>query len=180
MGETPVPAQQQEAGQAARVSPPHVDARGESHSLGSPPQGSPPPVRLSRRCTLPVPDRATFAMLRTARRVRRGPVTLAWVGDAGSGPSPGHGQTNVAFAITRKVGGAVVRNRIRRRLRAATRQLGPRLAPGAYLISAGAEAASAPYDVLVACLDTAAVAARSAPRTTSSSPPPTPAAGRPG
>jgi ribonuclease P protein component len=41
----------------------------------------------------------------------------------------------VAYAIPRKLGGAVVRNRLRRRLRAAVDQVVGEMAPGAYLIS---------------------------------------------
>jgi ribonuclease P protein component len=54
----------------------------------------------------------------------------------------------VAYAITRKVGSAVVRNRVRRRLRALNRELASRMRPGAYLMTARAEAASMPYDQL--------------------------------
>jgi ribonuclease P protein component len=47
----------------------------------------------------------------------------------------------VAYAIGRRVGTAVVRNRVRRRLRALTREAAPLLHPGAYMISVGPEAA---------------------------------------
>ncbi len=46
----------------------------------------------------------------------------------------------------RRAGGAVVRNRIRRRLRSIVREA--ELAPGSYLIGAGPEAATLPYDEL--------------------------------
>ncbi len=39
-------------------------------------------------------------------------------------------RTRVGFSTSRRLGGAVVRNRVRRRLRAIVRQLAPRLAPG--------------------------------------------------
>jgi ribonuclease P protein component len=45
----------------------------------------------------------------------------------------------VAYAIGRKVGGAVERNRLRRRLRAIVGQLAPQLRPSAYLIGASPE-----------------------------------------
>ena len=54
----------------------------------------------------------------------------------------------VAFAVGRGVGGAVVRNRVRRRLRSAIAELaadGAGLAGGAYLVAATPEAAGAPY-----------------------------------
>jgi ribonuclease P protein component len=41
-----------------------------------------------------------------------------------------------------------VRNRIRRRLRAVLAELTPRLGAGGYLVGAGREAASAPYEEL--------------------------------
>jgi ribonuclease P protein component len=84
-----------------------------------------------------------FAALRAeGRRVRRGPVTITWLpGDDGQPP-------RVAYAIGRRVGGAVVRNRVRRRLRAVTADLTPRMRPGAYLFGAGREAASVPYEEL--------------------------------
>jgi len=54
-----------------------------------------------------------------------------------------------AFAINRKVGNAVVRNRVRRRLRAILRDLdrpeAVGLAPGAYLVSVRPEAANLSY-----------------------------------
>jgi ribonuclease P protein component len=49
----------------------------------------------------------------------------------------------VAFAIGRRVGGAVVRNRLRRRLRAVLTTLGP--GAGDYLIGAGPQAADLPF-----------------------------------
>jgi ribonuclease P protein component len=50
----------------------------------------------------------------------------------------------VAFAVPRAVGGAVDRNRLRRRLRAALHDLEPELVPGgAYLFGAGPAAMSA-------------------------------------
>jgi len=47
----------------------------------------------------------------------------------------------VAYAIGSKVGGAVERNRLRRRLRAIVREVAPELRPGAYLITAAPAAA---------------------------------------
>jgi ribonuclease P protein component len=54
----------------------------------------------------------------------------------------------VAFAIGRRAGSAVVRNRLRRRLRTLVREASPRLPPGAYLINAASEAATLPYQDL--------------------------------
>jgi ribonuclease P protein component len=90
-------------------------------------------------------DRATFAALRhSGRRVRRGPVTITWApGDPAEPP-------RVAYAIGRRVGGATVRNRVRRRLRAIVRDLQPALGPGAWLIGAAPEVANLSYGELKA------------------------------
>ncbi|MGB7051825.1 MAG: ribonuclease P protein component [Acidimicrobiales bacterium] len=72
-----------------------------------------------------------FAALRKApARGRSGPigVSFAQVAEPG-GPL-------VGFAVSRRVGGAVVRNRLRRRIRAVMRDLAPSLQDGAYLVSA--------------------------------------------
>jgi ribonuclease P protein component len=86
-------------------------------------------------------DRATFeALRRTGTRARRGPVTVTYA--PGAEPEP-----RVAYAIGRRVGTAVVRNRVRRRLRAAIGTL-EELVPGAYLVAAGPEAAGQTYEEL--------------------------------
>jgi ribonuclease P protein component len=90
-----------------------------------------------------ISDRATFqALRRSSRRVRRGPITISFVeGEPGSTP-------RVAYAIGRRVGGAVHRNRLRRRLRAIAFELGPDLQPGAYLIAAAPAATGLSYGEL--------------------------------
>ncbi|MGQ0744702.1 MAG: ribonuclease P protein component [Acidimicrobiales bacterium] len=89
-----------------------------------------------------VTDRATFAALGRTRRARRGPLSVAWLaGRPGEAP-------RIAFSVSRKVGGAVVRNRIKRRLRAAMAESQTQLQPGAYLLAAGSEVATMPYSEL--------------------------------
>ena len=67
----------------------------------------------------------------------------------------------VAYAIGRPVGGAVVRNRVRRRLRAATRAHAGELAPGhAYLVHVAPGAAGRSYADLEAALERALCALR--------------------
>lgn len=64
---------------------------------------------------------------------------------------PGAADVRVAFSIGRKVGPAVVRNKLRRRLRAAARDLDRStggLPTGAYLIMLRPEAAGRSYDDL--------------------------------
>jgi len=55
---------------------------------------------------------------------------------------------NVAYAISRKVGNAVVRNHIRRRLRALFDDLVPQPHPGNYLVRCGNETGNLTYDEL--------------------------------
>lgn len=73
-------------------------------------------------------------------------MTVTWA-PADDGDTP-----RVAYAIGRAVGGAVVRNRVRRRLRAAVAEIEPQLRPGAYLFGARPEAATAPYRELKAAV----------------------------
>jgi ribonuclease P protein component len=81
-------------------------------------------------------------------------VTSAVVG-------PGSEPPRVAYAVGRGVGGAVVRNRVRRRLRAATRVHAAELVPGhAYLVGATAAAARSSYADLSTALHDALRASR--------------------
>jgi len=84
-----------------------------------------------------VRDRASFAGLRrSGARRRMGALTVTRLDPAdGGSPVPA-----VAYAIGRSVGGAVERNRLRRRLRAIVDELD--LTPGTYLIGAGPAAAT--------------------------------------
>lgn len=66
-------------------------------------------------------------------------MTVTWA------PADDGKTARVAYAIGRTVGGAVVRNRVRRRLRAVVAEIEPQLPPGAYLFGARREAASVPY-----------------------------------
>ena len=74
--------------------------------------------------------------------MHRGPITVTFV-ETGSTDPP-----RVAYAVGRRVGGAVERNRLRRRLRAIVQELGAELGPGAYLVGAGRGAASQSFGEL--------------------------------
>ncbi|MEJ7844385.1 MAG: ribonuclease P protein component [Acidimicrobiales bacterium] len=92
-----------------------------------------------------IATRAGFvALRRQGRRARRGLVTV--VRAPGDAASPAADRPCLAFAVSAGAGGAVVRNRIRRRLRALFAALDPD--PGWYLVSAGSAAAVAPPDEL--------------------------------
>ena len=85
-------------------------------------------------------DAATFqALRRRGRRVRRDGLTVTWLPGPHDGTPP-----RVAYAVGRKVGNAVVRNRLRRRLQALVVELAPELPPGTYLI--GTDASVAAFD----------------------------------
>lgn len=88
-----------------------------------------------------VRTRAGFAALAaSSRRARRGVVRVSAVlGEPAD-------RADVAYAIGKPVGPAVVRNRVRRRLRSAVAELDP--AAGTYLVAVTPAAASAPYAVL--------------------------------
>jgi len=76
-----------------------------------------------------IQDRRTFERFRTdARRSRSGELWCAALPDDAVQPP------RLAFAIGKVVGSAVVRNRVRRRLRAIATANADVLAPGSYLI----------------------------------------------
>lgn len=84
--------------------------------------------------------------------MRRGPISVTFLEAVADEPP------RFAYAIGRRVGGAVVRNRLRRRLRAAVAELDP--GPGLYLVSASAEASSLSYGELKSVLTRALEATR--------------------
>ena len=69
----------------------------------------------------------------------------------------------VAYVVGRSTGTAVVRNRVRRRLRAAVRELGDQLGPGTYLFGADKAAVTMPFPALVASVAAAVHEARRSP-----------------
>ncbi len=150
MSEAYVPTQQPQAGEEARV--PQTDVHpGRKGGAPSPPaQGSNPAVRLIWH----VEHRELFLALRSARRGRSGPLSVARL------PADAAGPPRVAFAIGRKVGGAVERNRLRRRLRALLRDPARPLPPGTYLVAAAPGATSAGFDELARHLEVAVARAQ--------------------
>jgi ribonuclease P protein component len=150
MREAHVPAEQPEAQEAPRLSIPHANPGRPGGAQGPAPARPHAPVGLTWR----VRDRATFAALARAERHVLGPVTIRFVaGDPAVPP-------RVAYAAA-GVGNAVVRNRLRRRLRAAVARTGADLATGgAYLVSARREALTMPFDALVGTVSTLVAAAR--------------------
>jgi len=109
-----------------------------------------------------VRERASFdAVRRGGLRVRRGPVSLVFV-PAAAGAAAGVARPRAAFAIGRDVGGAVVRNRARRRLRSVLDEVASDggLAPGTWLVSTRSDLADVtPAELRSLVVDAAAAAA---------------------
>ena len=98
------------------------------------------------------------AAIRGGRRSRRGTVVVHLLLE-----KPVHAfPARAGFVVSKAVGGAVTRNKVRRRLRHLVRSRLAELSPGARLVvRALPDAASASYETLRADLDAALAAARS-------------------
>ncbi len=81
--------------------------------------------------------------MRRGRRAGAGLLTVTWMEDR-LPPPP-----RVAYAVGRRVGPAVRRNRLRRRLRSVVRHEAHRLGPGAYLVGAAPGAADVTFAELL-------------------------------
>lgn len=151
MREADLPAQQPEAQEEARVSYPYEEPRGPRRSEVSAQPRSRPHLGLIHR----VRSRASFAEFARVRPRRDGPLWVRRIAlSADATPQ-------VAFAIGRKVGNAVTRNRLRRRLRALVVGHEDALRPGsAYLIGADARAVDASAEELDRALTTCLVDVR--------------------
>ena len=138
MSEANLPTEQPQASQAARIQAPDVDPGRPGDPKIETAQGPSPSFSLIWR----VDRRDTFESLRRGHRRREGPITVSWVpGDPSEPP-------RIAYTIGRRVGSAVVRNRVRRRLRMLIRDAAPKLRPGAYLIGVAPAAAVCSYNEL--------------------------------
>ncbi len=132
--EADFPAEHSETGKAPRIPAPHGDARRSRDPPGTPSSWPHAAFGLSGRPS-PVRGRDAFRALATqGRRARSGPVTVHFLRSDGAGP-----EVLVAYAISRKVGGAVVRNRCRRRLRVIAAEASGQLPGGTYLIGLAPE-----------------------------------------
>jgi ribonuclease P protein component len=92
------------------------------------------------------------ALRSTGRRGRSDGITATWI------PSTATGQTHrhqLALAVGRNVGGAVDRNRLRRRLRSSFGALAHEVVAGTFLLGAGPSAADLGFVELHAHVDMA-------------------------
>ena len=137
--EAHVPTEQSQARQDPRFSPP--DAHQGRACRAARPPGPRPEASLG--LIWRVRDRATFEALAGARRQRAGPVSLRFLTDGSDDPP------RVAYAIGRRFGTAVERNRARRRLRAAVALDAGELRPGGvYLFAADRSVMTLPFPTL--------------------------------
>jgi ribonuclease P protein component len=141
MDEADVPTQRAQARQDSRFPEADVD---EGRTGGDPRpagQGAPAPVGLTpgERPRVggpvgPIRSRRTYAELRRpSGRGRHGPVSISVL------LRPDWDHCEVAYAVNRKVGNAVQRNRLRRRMRAIVAERAADLPTGAYLVRSGPE-----------------------------------------
>lgn len=144
MREEDVSTQQPEAEAQARIPPPDAYARRPGGVATPPRQGPDAPLRLIWR----IRDRASFRALARARRRRRGILTVTSVPTGFPNDPP-----RVAFAVDRRVGSAVDRNRARRQLRSAVRANADVLQPGrAYLVGTTPAIRATSYREIVSTL----------------------------
>jgi ribonuclease P protein component len=140
MREEDVSAEQPEAEEDPRVPRPDAYSRRPRRDRSPAQQGPRQPVCLIWRLR----DRAAFRAVARGRRRRHGAVEV--IGNLVGSPAE---PPRVAYAVGRNVGNAVVRNRVRRRLRSAVAEHAQTLRPGwGYLVRASASAADATYSEL--------------------------------
>ncbi len=149
--EAHIPTERPQTGETTRFPPSHGHSRRPRRDPQPPPEGSGSALGVIWR----IRDRASFLELRRkGTRARSGAISVVFA------PLDHDEPARVAYAVGRDTGGAVVRNRVRRRLRSAlfaTSCNGPTtLSGGLYLVQAGRGAVSLGADQLRHQLSSAA------------------------
>lgn len=141
--EASLPAERPQARQASRFPSPHVDARRASHPRRPAPKGTSQAVGLSFVRPARLGGREAFRCLAASNvRARSGPVGIRWA-PPGTTPAVAIGSAvAIGFAVTTRQGSAVVRNRMRRRVRSIVGEVGGTWPPGNYLITLEAPTAT--------------------------------------
>jgi ribonuclease P protein component len=154
MNETYLPTERAQARQDARLPQADVEQSRPCRDSGAPGEGTPAPVgvtvaphetsaRGASAGVGPVRSMRTFDELRrSSRRGRQGPVAVSFVEHSS------WSRSQVAYAIGRRVGTAVVRNRLRRRMRAIMVEQASSRPIGAYVVRAGPECPQLSFDEL--------------------------------
>ena len=144
MREADLPAQQSETQEEARFPTSYAQPRGSRGAQVAPQPRSRQALGLIYR----VRSRATFAELSRVRPRRDGEVWVRQVRTVDPGPP------QVAYAVSRAVGNAVVRNRVRRRLRAIVGEREDALLQGfVYLVGVSPRASELTFDELARSVD---------------------------
>ena len=138
MDETDLSTKRAQTREDTRLSQADVDQGRPGSDQGAPCEGTPAPVGVTVESAAsrvgPVQSRQTYADLRKpSGRGRSGPVSVSFL----DRPEWVHPQ--VAYAVNRKVGSAVERNLLRRRMRSILRERPTRLPAGAYLVRCGTD-----------------------------------------
>jgi len=151
MNETHLPTERTQTSQDPRIPQADVDEGGTRGDPLAPGERAPSAVRVTdgrppacRGAGVgTIRARRSFEAVRNgASRGRSGPLSVSYL------EQPSWSRPQVAYAIGRQVGSAVVRNRLRRRLRAIVAGQAPSLPVGAYVIRAGPDGTLLRFDEL--------------------------------
>ena len=152
MDEAHLPAQRTQTSEDPRLPQADVNQGRASRDPVAPGEGTPTTVgviagpRAIRSSVVgigPIRSRRTFEALRhTPFRGRSGPLTVSFL------EQKTWSKTEVAYAINRRTGNAVARNRLRRRMRAIMAEEAPNHPVGAYVVSTGPTGPMLDFDEL--------------------------------